>query len=95
MIYQRKPYIMFIPDSDDPNIFDFYDMEYCKLINDLRNGKIYFENKFFKIDEVIKKIYYINTDFKLEENLIKFYDSFEFNCRNNTQRFIDYLENLK
>ena len=96
MIYQRKPYIMFIPDSDDPNIFDFYDLEYYNLINDLRNGKIYFENKFFEIHEVINKIiHYINSDFKLEENLIKFYDSFEFNCRNNTQRFIDYLENLK
>ena len=96
MIFQRKPYIMFIPDSDDPNIFDFYDLEYCNLINDLRNEKIYFENKFFKINEVIKKIiHYINNDFKLEENLIKFYDTFEFNCRNNTQRFFDYLENLK
>ena len=58
MVFQRKPYIMFIPDSDDPNISDFYDLEYCNLINDLRNGKIYFENKFFKINEVINKIIY-------------------------------------
>ena len=56
IIYQRKPYIMFIPDGDDPNINFFYDYDYCNIINSLKNGTIYFENKYFKINQVINKI---------------------------------------
>ena len=95
IIYQRKPYIMFIPDGDDPNINLLYDLDYCNIINSLKNGTIYFENKFYKINQVINKIiYYINNDFMIEDYLIKFYDSFEFKCGNNTNKFIKYVENL-
>ena len=94
-IYQRKPYIMFIPDGEDPNINLFYDFDYCNIINSLKNGTIYFENKYFNINEVINKIiYYIKNNFKIEEYLKIFYDSFEFKCGNNTQKFINYLEEL-
>ena len=95
MIYQRKPYIMYIPDSDDPNIISLYDFDYYNLINRLRNGELKFENKFFIINEVINKIiYYIHRNFKLEKRLRKFYNSFGFKCKNSTQSFINYLVNL-
>ena len=95
-IYQRKPYIMYIPDYNDPNITDFYDNDYCDIINNLKNGSIYFENKIFKINDIINKIkYYISNNFKIEKKLEKFYDSFEFKCGNNTKKFINYLESIK
>ena len=95
-IYQKKPYIMYIPDYQDPNISFFYDNDYCNIINNLKNETIYFENKCFTINDIINKIkYYIYSDFKLEQKLEDFYNSFEFKCGNNTQKFINYLEQIK
>ena len=95
-MYQRKPVIMFIPDANDNNIKNYYDNDYISMINSLKNGTIYFENKFFKVEEVVDKIiYYIRNDFKLEENIKTFYDSFELNSgQNHIQTFINYVENL-
>ena len=94
MIYQKKPFIMYIPDAYDPNIKDFYDKGYYDIINGLKNGSIYFENKFLSLNETINKIiFYINNDFKLESRLINFYNEFEFNCNDNTKTFINYLKN--
>ena len=94
MIYQGKPYIMFIPDAYDNTIEYIYQKEYFNIINGLKNGTIAFENKFFKVDETVNKIiYYIKNNFKLEPKLKSFYDSFEFNCKNNTKTFINYLIN--
>ena len=36
---KNKPYIIYIPDANDPNISNKYDENYYKLINNLRNGK--------------------------------------------------------
>lgn len=94
-IYLKKPYIMFIPDSEDPNIDKYYTKDYSNLIKDLKNDSIQFMNKYFNINEVVNKIiYYINTDFELENNLVDFYNSFNLNCGNNTMKFINYLENI-
>lgn len=96
MIYQKKPYIMFIPDALDSNIKDIYDIGYYDIINSLKNNTLYFKNKFFNVNEtVIKILYYINNNFTLELNLEEFYDSFELRCQNNTQRLINYLINIK
>ena len=97
LIYQRKPVIIYIPDSEDPTIKDKYDENYFNIINGLKNGTIYFENKFFKVEEVINKIiYYINNNFEIESNIKTFYDSFELKCEKNiTQEFINYVENLE
>lgn len=96
MIYQKKPYIMFIPDALDSNIKYIYDNGYYDIIHSLINNTLYFQNKFFNINETINKIiYYINNNFSLELSLRNFYDSFEFICQNNTQNFINYLENKK
>ena len=94
-IYQRKPIIIYIPDSEDLNIKDNYDDDYYNLINSMKNGTIHFENKYNTTDQVINKIiYYIDNNFKLELKMKEFYDSFEFKCRNNTQLFIEYIQNM-
>jgi len=67
LIYRKKPYIIFIPDSNDPLIETKYTKEYYQLIKDMKNNKIKFENKFFTVEKVINKIiYYINNNFELE-----------------------------
>ena len=94
MIYQRKPFLIFIPDIFDPNIKDIYEQGYYEIINDFKNGRINFKNTFFNIKETVKKIiYYIENDFKIESELEQFYNSFELNCKNNTKNFINYLIN--
>ena len=94
-IYQNKPFVMFIPDGKDPNIQNFYVPNYFNLIQNLKDEKIYFKNKFFDINLAINKIiFYINNDFIIEDDLSTFYKSFHFNCGNNTIQFINYLEKL-
>ena len=48
-IYRRKPFIIYIPDANDPDIKNIYDDDYYHLIESLKNDTIYFENKFFNI----------------------------------------------
>ena len=94
-IYLNKPFIMFIPDSEDPNINKYYSKEYFNLIKNLKDGSIEFMNKYFCINQVVDKIiYYINNNFELENNLIDFYNSFNLTCGNNTMKFINYLEDI-
>ena len=82
MIYQRKPYIIYIPDLEDPNNKDNYIQGYYDIINGLKNGSIDFENKYLKFEQVINKtLYYINNDFLIDLKLSKFYDSFDFKCK--------------
>ena len=95
-VYQRKPAIIYIPDSDDPNNKDNYNDDYYNLINSMKNGEIHIENKCNSTEEVIDKIInYIDNNFELEPKLKEFYDSFKLKCGNNIQSFINYLENLK
>ena len=94
-IYQQKPFVMFIPDSEDLEVNNLYNSEYIKLIKDLKDGLIDFRNKFFSINQAVNKIkYYIDNSFKVEESLNKFYESFNLTCENNTVKFINYLESL-
>lgn len=94
MIYQNKPVIIFIPDAFDNKIKYLYQPGYYEIIKSFKNGSIYFTNKFFYINDTIKKtIYYIKNNFKLEKSVKTFYDSFQLNCINNTNKFINYLVN--
>ena len=94
-IYRRKPFIIYIPDANDPEIESIYENKYFELINSLKNGTIFFKNKYLELNNTIKKIlYYINNDFKLEPILENFYNNFNLNKDNNTNKFIDYLINL-
>ena len=95
-MYRRKPFIIYVPDANDPDIKNIYIDEYYQLIQSIKNGTIYFENKFLDINSVVEKIiYYINNNFNLEDDLVKFYDSFELNKGKNINNFIKYLINLK
>ena len=94
MIYQNKPVIIFIPDAYDNKIKNLYQPGYYEIIESLKNGSIYFKNKYFNINDTIKKtIYYIKNNFKLEKSVKQFYDSFQLKCINNTNKFINYLVN--
>ena len=95
-IYQKKPFILFLPDSEDPNIKDIYNENYYDIIKSLKNGTIFFKNKFFDLDKAINKIiYYINNNFNIELTMENFYNSFHLNGTNNTKIFIEYLKNLQ
>ena len=94
-IYQKKPFILYVPDSEDPNLKGIYIKPYYDIINGLKNGSIYFENKFFNINQVIEKIiYYINHKFQLDKKLKYFYRNFKFNQKNNTNNLINYLKKI-
>jgi CDP-glycerol glycerophosphotransferase (TagB/SpsB family) len=96
IIYRRKPFIIYIPDSSDPNLKNIYKNNYVDIIESLKNETIKFENKYFNVEQVIDKIiYYINNNFKLDLNLIKFYDKMGLITGNNINKFIEYLKKLK
>ena len=92
IIYRKKPFVLYVPDANDPEIENIYIRNYYELILSLKNGTISFENKFFNLNEAINKIiYYIKYDYTLEPNLQKFYESFGFKKGNNTNTFINYI----
>ena len=96
LIYQKKPYILYIPDANISNIETIYVKDYSDLILSMKNGTIPFENKYFSIQDTINKIiYYINNNFKLESKMKEFYDSFKFTQGYSINKFINYLNNLK
>ena len=67
---RKKPFIIFIPDCEDPNLYEIYNIHYFNIINGLRNGSRKFENIFFNIKTTINKIiYYINNNFILDLKL--------------------------
>ena len=95
LMHREKPFIIFIPDSDDKNIAELYDSDYFNIINGLTNDSIKFENKVFNINDVIKKIkYYVNNNFLLDMKLQKFYKEFALNNKNNIISIIEYLKSL-
>ncbi len=95
LMYRRKPFVIYIPDANDPEIINIYKSEYYELIQSMKNGTINFENKYFNVYEAINKIvYYINNNFNIEPKLEKFYDSFGLKNGNNINKFIDYLKAL-
>ena len=95
LMYRRKPFVLFVPDSDDPNIYDLYTEDYSKLINDMNNRKFNVTNHFFTVEETVDKIiYYINNNFTLDEELSKYYEIFGFKKDNNIDNFINYLKSL-
>ena len=92
---RKKPFIIYIPDYEDPNLYYIYNMYYYNIINNLKNGAIKFENVFFNINKAIDKIvYYINNNFKLDLKLKQFYEQFNLFGGNNTSNFIKYVKNI-
>ena len=96
MIYREKPFVIFIPDSNDPTLNNIYDNCYSKLIKDIKEGTISFQNTFFNIEDTVNKInYYIKNNFNLDLKLKEFYNNFGLQKENNTNKFIEYLKELK
>ena len=95
LMYRKKPFIIFIPDSEDKNINNLYDDDYFNVINSLKNDTMSFENKFFNVKKAIKKIqYYINNNFRLDSKLKKLYEQFDLKYNNSINNFIEYLKSL-
>ena len=93
IIYRKKPFVIYIPDSNLSDNKKNYNKNYYRIIKEIKEGLIQFKNKYFNIKEAINKIiFYIKNNFELEKNLIKFYNSFNFEKQNGTQKFIDYLK---
>jgi CDP-glycerol glycerophosphotransferase (TagB/SpsB family) len=96
LMYRRKPFILFIPDGNDPKIKNIYRDDYIRLINDMNQNKFKVENLFFSVRKTVEKIIsYINNNFALDEKLIKYYELFGLKKGKNIDTFIDYLTNLK
>ena len=94
-IYQKKPYIIYIPDCNDYLLNKNYKKNYYELIQSMKNDTIKFENKFFNIDSAINKIlFYLSNNFKLDDKLKIFYDSLKLTQKNNVYEFIKYIKNL-
>ena len=95
-IYQNKPFIIYIPDFEDPNISNLYTEDYINAINYVQNNSIFSENRFITIEDTVKKIiFYINNNFQNEKNLTNYYNFFQFKRKNNIDSLIDYLKFLK
>lgn len=95
-IAQNKPLILYLPDGLDKNIKEIYTDEYYETIEKLKNGTIYLYELFLDLKDVINKIlYYIKNNFVLEEEKKQFYKEFNLEIKDNTKKFIDYLNNLK
>ena len=95
IIARKKPFIIYIPDCEDPNLYQIYNINYYNIINNLKNGSRKFENIFFDIKSTVNKIiYYINNNFKLDLKLKQFYEQFNFIGGNNTNNFIKYVKNI-
>lgn len=91
-IIRKKPYIIYIPDSEDINIQNIYSDSYYDKIKLLKNGSI-FKNRFFKTKDTINKIiYYINNNFELESEMKNFYKYLNLNKGKNIDNFIKYLK---
>ena len=92
IIYRRKPFIIYIPDINDPMNKENYKNDTYNIINNFANHDFKFENIFFDVNSTIGKInYYINNKFQLEEKLIQFYDLFNFNNNKNINDFLNYI----
>ena len=96
IICREKPYIIFVPDANDPQLIDLYNKNDYYTIQSFKKNTFKFENIYFEVNETINKIiYYINNNFILNKKLKKFYKNFSFKSGNNTNDFISYLINLK
>ena len=56
IMIKNKPYIIFIPDSEDKNIDNIYNEAYCNIIKRLKNGTMNFRNRFFDVKSTVNKI---------------------------------------
>ena len=96
LMYRNKPFIIYVPDSDDPKIPRLYYHDYIKLIKRMNEGAFKVVNKCNTVEETVKKIiYYIKNRFKIDDNLKQYFDYFDLKPGNNVDNFIKYLLSLE
>ena len=96
LISRGKPFILYVPDGNDPEIETIYSKNYYELIRSFQNGTLEFENKCYDVNQTINKIiFYINNNFNLEPKLKKFKTNLGLNYGNNIDQFIEYIKNIK
>ena len=92
LMYRGKPYVIYVPDSDDPNIDKIYSKDYVDLINRMKNGTFNIANKCDTIEKTVDKIvFYIKNKFAIDDDLKKNFEFFDFKVGNNIDTFIKYL----
>ena len=95
LMYRNKPFIIYVPDSNDPEIPDLYYKDYIQLIKKMNEGAFKVANKCNTVEETVKKIiYYVKNKFKIDANLKTYFDYFNFKQGNNIDKFINYLLSL-
>ena len=95
IMYRNKPFIIYFPDLDEPNIDIIYSKSYRNVIKKMKKNKFGFKNVCFNINETIQKIiYYIKTNFTVENDLKSFYDTFIPKRGLSIPKFIRYLKKL-
>ena len=55
IMYRKKPFIIYFPDLDEPNIDIIYSKSYRNVIKKMKNNKFGFKNVCFNINETIQK----------------------------------------
>lgn len=59
LMYREKPFVIYVPDSNDPNITDIYTDDYIQLIDRMNNGTFKTENKCESVEETVEKLFTI------------------------------------
>ena len=96
LMYRNKPFIIYLPDGDDPLIDQLYTLDYINLIKRMNNREFNITNICNNVDETVDKIiYYIKNKFQIDGELKKFFDYIGIKKEgSNIQKFIDYLTSL-
>ena len=96
LMYRGKPFVLYIPDSNDPNLEKIYTDDYVDLIHRMNNGTFKTENKCNTVEETVDKIiFYIKNKFNIDDKLKKYFQFFDFKVGNNIEKFINYLLSLE
>ena len=96
LMYRRKPFIIYVPDSNDKDYKKLYRKDYIYLIDSMNKGLFQLENQCYNVNQTVEKIiYYINNNFELDSQLIKIYENFGLKSGNNIEKFINYLNIMK
>lgn len=96
LMYRDKPFIIYLPDGDDPLINQLYTSDYIDLIKRMNNREFNISNICNTVEETVDKIiYYIKNKFQIDGELKKFFDYIGLKHEGSEiQKFIDYLTSL-
>ena len=97
LMYRNKPFIIYLPDANDPLVDELYTPDYINLIHRMNNREWNIANICNNVEETVDKIiFYIKNKFAIDDELKKFFDYIGIkHDGSNIQKFIDYLIALK